>query len=55
LRALLYASDGQKRKAIDALSKAVDLGLKDRARVESDKRFESIRSTPEFQSILSRM
>jgi len=55
LRALLFASDGQKRKAIEALSKAVDLGLKDRARLESDKRFESIRSTPEFQSILSRM
>jgi poly(3-hydroxybutyrate) depolymerase len=55
LRALLYASDGQKRKAIDALSRAVDFGLKDRTRLESDKRFESIRSTPEFQSLLSRM
>ena len=55
LRALLFASDGQKRKAIDALSKSVEFGLKDRARVENDKRFESVRNLPEFQSILSRM
>jgi len=55
LRAQLFAVDGQKKKAIEALSKAVEFGLKDRARVESDKRFQSIRSTPEFQSLLSRM
>ena len=55
LRAQLFAIDGQKKKALEALAKAVEFGLKDRGRVENEKRFESIRSTPEFQSILSKM
>jgi tetratricopeptide (TPR) repeat protein len=55
LRAQLYAIDGQKKKALEALSKAVEFGLKDRERVQSEKHFESIRNTPEFQSILAKM
>jgi tetratricopeptide (TPR) repeat protein len=55
LLAQLFAVDGQKKKALDALAKAVEFGLKDRARVENEKRFESIRDTPEFKSILAKL
>jgi tetratricopeptide (TPR) repeat protein len=55
LRAQLFALDGQKKKALAALAQAVEFGLKDRARVENEKRFESIRDTPEFKSILAKM
>jgi tetratricopeptide (TPR) repeat protein len=55
LRAQIFAIDGQKKKALDALAKAVEFGLKDRERIESDKRFDSIRNMPEFQAILSKL
>lgn len=55
LRAQLFAIDGQKNRAIEALSKAVNFGLKDRQRIESEKAFETMRSSPEFQNLLSKM
>jgi poly(3-hydroxybutyrate) depolymerase len=55
LRAQLFAIDGQKSRALDALAKAVDLGLKNRQLIESEKAFEKIRTAPEFQKILSRL
>jgi hypothetical protein len=55
LRAQLLALDGQKKKAVEALSKAVEFGLKDRARVENERAFEGLRSDPEFQVLLSKM
>ena len=55
LRAQLFAIEGQKKRAMEALSKAVEFGLKDRQRIESEKAFESMRNSPEFQGLLSKM
>jgi Flp pilus assembly protein TadD len=50
-----YAKLGQKEKALDALSKAVDAGFTNRTFYETDKDFEVLRSEARFKEILDRL
>jgi hypothetical protein len=53
--ATFQARAGQRRAAIDALGRAVDLGFRDRARAAGDAAFEGLRDDDDFQQILERM
>jgi predicted esterase len=53
LTACMYARQGDQQKALDALKKALQLGLKDRAKIENEESFSSLRSNPEFSQLLS--
>ena len=50
-----YARLGQKEKALEALSKAVDAGYTDRNQYETDPDLASVRSEPRFRDILARL
>jgi hypothetical protein len=50
-----YALGGNKRRAIDTLSKAVEKGFGNRAALEADSQFDSIRDEPAFKKILEAM
>jgi predicted esterase len=49
--ACAYALGGNKRRAIDSLSKAVEKGLTNAAALESDSQLDSIRDEPGFKKI----
>jgi tetratricopeptide (TPR) repeat protein len=53
--ACAYARVGQKDKAIEALSRAVDEGFADRAGMEKDEDLAPLRADPRFQQLLSRI
>jgi tetratricopeptide (TPR) repeat protein len=53
--ACAHARLGQKDKAIEALSRAVDEGFADRAGMEKDEDLAPLRSDPRFQQLLVRM
>jgi serine/threonine protein kinase/Tfp pilus assembly protein PilF len=50
---LAYAGRGDKEKALLELQKAVDLGYRDSAAIKSNPRFDSVRSDPRFEKLLS--
>lgn len=53
LTACMYARQGDQGKAIAALKEAVQLGLKDKGKVESEESFNSLRGNTEFNKLLS--
>jgi predicted esterase len=50
--AILYAQGGEKRKALDALRRAVENGLKDPALIEGNKELARLRVEAEYQKII---
>jgi len=52
-RARIFAMQGDKKKAIDALNKAIELGLKDTARIKSEKAFETLKADDRFIKLLA--
>ncbi|HET9531549.1 MAG TPA: hypothetical protein VFQ92_14420 [Blastocatellia bacterium] len=50
--ACAYALDGEKRKAIEALKKAVEKGLRDRAELDRNPQLDSIRQEPEYRKLI---
>jgi len=50
--AATYARVGQQALALISLRKAMDEGFKDRKRLDEDKDFATLRTTPEFQHLL---
>lgn len=53
LTALMAASDGHKGAAITALQRAIELGFKDKERIQNDTSFNSIRNDINFQEVIS--
>jgi len=53
LSACLYARQGDQGKAIASLQEAVQLGLKDKAKIQNEESFNSLRSNPEFSKLLN--
>ncbi len=51
-RARIYALQDKKKKALEVLGKAIELGIRDAARIRAEKSFISLRETKEFQSLL---
>lgn len=49
------AHNGERRKSLDALRAAVAKGFKDRARIETDAAFDSLRREREFQNLLDEL
>jgi serine/threonine protein kinase/cytochrome c-type biogenesis protein CcmH/NrfG len=49
-----YAGRGDKEKALLELQKAIDLGYRDSAAMKSNPHFDSVRSDPRFEKLLSR-
>ena len=50
-----YAADGDKKKALQLLNKAVEKGFSDAAMITANKAFDSIRNEPEYQQIMARL
>ncbi len=50
-----YARGHDKRRALDALKKAIDKGFKDRRRISEDPAFEQLRNDPGLKKLLSRL
>jgi tetratricopeptide (TPR) repeat protein len=50
---LAYAGRGDKEKALLELQKSVDLGYRDSAAIKSNTNFDSVRSDPRFEKLLS--
>ncbi len=50
---LAYAGHGDKEKALLELQKSIDLGYRDPAAIKSNPRFDSVRSDPRFEKLLS--
>jgi len=50
--AATYARVGQHEQALNSLRKAMDEGFRDRKRLDEDKDFATLRTTPEFQHLL---
>jgi tetratricopeptide (TPR) repeat protein len=48
-----YAEAGQQEQALNFLRKALDEGFKDRKRLNEDKEFSVLRSTPQFRDLLA--
>ena len=48
-----YAEAGQQNQALNFLRKAMDEGFRDRKRLNEDKEFAVLRSTPEFKDLLA--
>jgi hypothetical protein len=55
LLACMYARQGDQQKALAALEEALNLGLKDKAKIESEESFNNLRSNPGFNNLLSRL
>ena len=53
--ACAYALGGNKRRAVDTLTKAVEKGFANRAGLEADSQFDSIRDDPAFKKLLEAM
>lgn len=54
-RARVYALNGQKKKALEFLEKAIGLGFKNWQELETEKGFENIRQEEKFQKLLAQM
>ena len=54
-RARVYALSGNKKKALEFLAKAIELGFKNFQEVENEKGFEKIVQDEKFQQILSQI
>jgi serine/threonine protein kinase/cytochrome c-type biogenesis protein CcmH/NrfG len=52
---LAYAGRGDKEKALLELQKAIDLGYRDSAAIKSNPHFDSLRSDPRFEKLLSQV
>jgi hypothetical protein len=50
-----YSLDKEKRKAIEALKRATELGFNDAAEIEADKELDSLRNEAEFKRIVGEM
>jgi hypothetical protein len=50
-----YALTGEREKAIDTATKAVEAGFKRRYFYESDKDLASVREDPRFQALLAKL
>jgi tetratricopeptide (TPR) repeat protein len=50
-----YAANGDKKKSLQFLNKAVEKGFSDRAMITTNKTFDSIRNDPEYQQIIARL
>ncbi len=50
-----YSLDKEKRKALEALKRAVEHGFKDAAEIEQDKEFDTLRQEAEFKRIVEEM
>jgi hypothetical protein len=48
-----YAGRGDKDKSLLELQKAIDLGYRDSAAIKSNAHFDSLRSDPRFEKLLS--
>jgi hypothetical protein len=53
--AILYAQDGEKRRALEALRSAVDYGLKDVSLIEGHKEFDRLREEVEYRKIIDKL
>jgi hypothetical protein len=47
-----YAAGGEKKKALEALKTAIEKGFLDRAALNDNKAFDSIRTDQEFQKLI---
>lgn len=54
-RARVYALNGQKKKGLELLEKAIGLGFKNWQEMEAEKGFEKIRQEEKFQQLLSQI
>ncbi len=52
LEACMYARQGDQQKAVVALEEAVQLGLKDKSKIENEESFSSLRSNQEFNKLI---
>ncbi|HKY29134.1 MAG TPA: hypothetical protein VJM12_14445 [Pyrinomonadaceae bacterium] len=50
-----YAANGDKKKSLQFLSKAVDKGFSDSGTITTNKAFDLIRNDPEYQQIIERL
>lgn len=55
LLACMYARQGDQQKAISSLEDALKLGLKDKAKIESEESFSNLHSNPDFRNLLSKL
>ena len=53
--AAAWAAAGNKKKALAALQRAVELGFKDKQALAANKSFDRLRTSEEFQAIVNRM
>ena len=53
--AAAYCLDGDKKQSVRVLRQAVAEGFNDRARLEQDRDFDRLRSSPEFQAVLANL
>jgi predicted esterase len=50
-----YAANGEKKRSLQFLNKAVEKGFSDGAMIKANKAFDSIRTDPEYQQIIARL
>lgn len=55
LTACMYARQGDGEKAVAALEEAIQLGLKDKSKIETEESFSSLHSNDAFNKLLSRL
>jgi len=55
LLACMYAREGDQQKAIESLEDALKLGLKDKAKIETEESFSNLHSNPEFNNLLNKL
>ena len=50
-----YAANGDRKKSLQSLNKAVEKGFSDTALITANKAFDSLRKDPEYQQIMARL
>ena len=55
LSACLYARKGDSKKAIAFLREAIQMGLKDKAKIEKEESFDKLKTDPEFNQLISQL
>ena len=50
-----YAANGDKKKSLQFLNRAVEKGFSDIAMIADNKAFDSVRNEPEYQQIIARL
>lgn len=53
LAACLYARKGDSKKAIAFLREAIQMGLKDKAKIENEESFDTLKADPEFNELIN--